>query len=322
MASVPEHESRVPLICALNDVNYGEFMNYPFYNGWTKDALDSDANFGFIPPREIIGFFQSWLYFGCLAEVLRIRVGLQFRTTDFCQRVGNEYVITEATLLDLIEEWNERRNQVSPSNIQKILSVLGEIKFYANVRFKQLEQYAGNICIPPFDIDTPSVVRLILNSISGLGFTLQGAVERIHGLSTSEYEWPGSRSPEFRRHRLTVAGWCEWELAEVIGSRTVRASTGFIGASRYIAAIRSPRRNQNHGECNVGGCHVKSVDESQYQTKHVDCVQPCAHIPVPSQLSPIVKRGNTPLIIFREGKLEVIEHSARNEVAYVAISHV
>lgn len=82
-----------------------------------------------------------------------------------------------------------------------IISTLNQVKYYVNRRFLAFLMYVDSVKNLT-DVEHFRFVHLILGSVNGLGFTLEGAVERIYGQSISNDEWLGSGSTGFRKTRL------------------------------------------------------------------------------------------------------------------------
>lgn len=162
----------------------------------------ADQNFGCRSPRELVTFFQAWLYFGSPTEALRYGAGVHFEISDFIRVCGNQKFVTEIDLPGLIENWRDRRGQIDIQRRSHTISMLKHVKEYVNLWFAQFQRYAENVW-PLEKCPWP----LILESVSALGFTPEGAVERIYGTSIPGNEWPGSRSHTFLRARWSNSGW-------------------------------------------------------------------------------------------------------------------
>lgn len=84
----------------------GDFHNYPIRREWTREHLYLDDTFGQRSPAKIEDFFQTWLYFGMLREILQTG-GLPFRDEDFIEK-GESPVVTTKRLPELFVQWKQK----------------------------------------------------------------------------------------------------------------------------------------------------------------------------------------------------------------------
>lgn len=129
---------------------------------------------------------------------------------------------------------------------------------------------------------------------------------------------------ELGKALLTRAGWC---LGEIHMLNIDLASVLF-----YISSFNRHVLKKNHSACSDVLCVANQIDETVYQTKHVD--EACNCEPLSAEGS-----GNYPVTaILKEGGIPVISLAARSQIAsttetiaverahdskpYVAISHV
>ena len=60
----------------------GGFLAYPNDKLWSQEELLGERSFGGRSPTSVQAFFQTWLYFGCVIEVLKI-TGVESTKDDF-----------------------------------------------------------------------------------------------------------------------------------------------------------------------------------------------------------------------------------------------
>jgi len=94
----------------------GDFLTYPERKGWTREHLLGKENFGGRSSAEVEAFFQTWLYFGCLLEILKV-AGVQTKAQDFIDDGDELPVVTTKKLPHMLRKWKRRwpKLEVSPS---------------------------------------------------------------------------------------------------------------------------------------------------------------------------------------------------------------
>ena len=79
-----DHYIKIPYKCTIKYIP-ADFLTFPERHGWKGNHRPEDDAFGGREPSEVEAFFQTWLYFRMLLEVLHF-AGVEADTHDFVSR--------------------------------------------------------------------------------------------------------------------------------------------------------------------------------------------------------------------------------------------
>lgn len=330
--SHPEGTSsiEVPYLC-LEEWDGGEFTSYPERKGFNKDLFVA-FEYGDNPHREIEAFFQSWLYFGFLIEAFKA-VEQTVYIEDFIRtsQDGTKYVTT-AKLPGLIKRWRDEElgalkiesmlGKIPPleTRIQKFKAICLEVRTYANLLgsedFRHNEYALGVLDVIDFWPLSPATAM----SIFALGECLTGAAKEIFGQPIWEDSFRMRWGPSaLLRERLLRKGWCPRDVSNMwfeLG----------IECHYYFSFLTHPSRYGDHSGCTKSTCHWDSIDEAQYQTRHVEPNCNCRHTSCPREVVSILENGGIPVVALMSsetnGGAELRVTRADKVKNFVAISHV
>jgi hypothetical protein len=309
----------VPYKCTETYV-IGDFMDYPYSKGWTRQQLLGHDNFGNRNPEEVEAFFQTWLYFGCMLEVFHA-AGVRTTTEDFVEPATR--AVTTKRLPELLLEWEKRwpKPPVSPkcscshwinpaeNNCHHIhcwkrythgyqthaycksIMILEEVVGF-------LDRYSRQAEVPNLETSAPFNIKPkcwpvgpeITVSICALVHTLSRAAFHI-------YDAPINGRP--LRHKLSSsilfngrllrARWCP--------ARVRITMDGLEIDGRYYIAARPEIETADHSFCTESGCIAKGLDEEKYTFRHVSGCSDCGSEGPPiADIINVIGRGGTPIV--------------------------
>ncbi|KAF3931325.1 hypothetical protein ABW19_dt0206135 [Dactylella cylindrospora] len=265
------------------------FFDYPQRKGWTEDDLMGLNNFGNRSDKEVINFFQTWLFFGMGIEVLGA-AGIKAETKDFVRPGETGYIVNTEALPAMLVQWkklwplpegiskdctckswidpnqNKCREKVCWKNFPHARdspawfitsAILDRVCFF-------MDRYCTSTSRQREGLDNPEhvwpVTEEVIASILALGGTLRNSAISIFDIPRMGNEW-GKASSTLVRGILSEK-WCKADAALIM------EDLQFDG-QYYIAAGSSPDEAylKFHSPCVEGQCRSK-VDETQYYTRH------------------------------------------------------
>ncbi|KAG2068779.1 hypothetical protein BDR04DRAFT_1102676 [Suillus decipiens] len=342
----------VPYICT-ESYDGGDFFTYPERKGWAKNIESND--FSRRSPSETNAFFQTWLFFGCLTEVLKAG-GVKVDTNEFIDIKSN--TVTTKKLQQLISQWkllwptsndvskqcqcrsyqiyvpdkrcrSERcwqsvvRDRNSAALRTTLLILRTVFRFIDLSGTKETDLAIGE------DHPTAPVIPLdpeIVLSISALGSALHQASRLVYESPPGRLSWKGTA---IMKERLQRANWCPSRIAGTMDRLGIEG--------RYYCAANPVKEAGDHSKCSTRRCVAQTIDEDHYPTRHVPgCSCKSAGVPQ-EELLDIIRQGDeghTPVVTWLEGNggmegravvsdaSDVNVSSNSNVCRYVAISHV
>jgi hypothetical protein len=264
-------------------------------------------------PEHLEGFFQAWLYFSFLKEIL----GSNVNTQDFIRHDptdGNDYLST-CHLNDYIRKWHEQYNAATGPTKEGMrndtISVTQGVTYLLN--------RMANAVDPDF-----SPVRLISHE-----FEL--AVRIL--IQTLEFELLPDDLPRQRVIDESGTHICPLLTQRLLGSRWCPNQINMLACtmdvpSLYYASLLGPDASgKNHSACTDDLCKANQIDQSRYKTAHVyeDCQ--CEFVGASShELANIVQDEQIPVIDMASNgdreKRNIRIRTLRDGMEYVALSHV
>ena len=306
----------VPYICEKYDG--GDFLTYPVRAGkphMLHSPYDLDGSLAFrererqhpTPTRELDSFFQAWLFFGLIHEIL----GDLCTADDFVRTTtdGDSKVITTSQLPTILDKWiQEVQKGDSKSSYEHVaeclhlmhdvLRVVGST-FDPNLLFSlisvgELLEYASN---KAFLIENLSRN----NRCPGIWRTL-----------LKEPTWPSSMQEQ---------GWCPSQVAMLL------PSTCPVQLVYFLTRLSLPDAPERHLACHQHKCTAHQINPEKYKTRHFtancDCESWATDV---CTIDSILKDGRLPLLrisprpLLADLTVEII--ASRPSSRYVALSHV
>lgn len=299
------------------------FSDYPHRKQFDKEMMFKWGDFGLRPKEEVEGFFQNWLFFGLVCDVLRIALGHEIDINAFVRTDSNErrYVTTE-TLPQLLQRWESVEQQrVEPATSREhrwssINSMLDETRRWIN-RFGDTNMREQN----GFELEFWPMSPVSSLSILSLCATLHNAAFTAFNRPLKEFQFLAQHSRMLTEQMLEAA-WCKSDVAMLL------RKTDILGQYYFSTYTPSHRIGQaGHSECLETECLWDNVDGATYRPAHVsdECRCPNAG-PSSQQLTSILSEAAVPII--KAGfhsdtnKFVLAVSPANDNMRYVAISHV
>ena len=294
----------------------GNFSSYPESKGWITELLI----WGYLsgrPRGDAESFLQSWLFFGVLCEVFGI-MGIELDQGDFVRSdAQGKLWITTRALRDYITLWACRTPRVPPreylgyeSRIRACLATLA-LFFKRHVSFIGRMNFAGLV--------RPEI---------GLSFGILGSALDAATFQLVVEPWP------------TASGWIAnaWPPTESLRShfrangRCIRAAARLEDACKldtlyFLSLLRQPITGVDHSGCDSEQCNAESIDEDNYEPRHIADLCTCNHISIDNDVvCSILKEGGIPVLLLNspsstDGSPLIISQAGA-DTEYIAISHV
>jgi len=293
----------------------GSFTDFPDRCGFDKSQFWYAGDWSIVPKEEQDSFFQAWLFFGVLSDV----VGADL--DDFIDK--EQQVITTERLPLWARRWKK----------EKFPGWSTSRRLQERRRVRAVLQEARNIVILLDGVDDngkplTDVSEEVALSIILLGNTLEEMQDSyspntLLGLpSDKEIDesfvgWPASR---YERRQMLAKGLCEKEIDRL---RTYMNTPGML----YCAALPKIGRQADHSQCSKASCVADNVNEATYVTAHIDNCEGCGGDgPDTLELSTALDNGSFPVIGLTKSKstqsIEVSVKPFTSNLSFTALSHV
>ena len=322
-SAIGRERTTVPYVCQ-EKYDGGPFMTYPTRTDSVPDLYltglfpghfpwSHQTQLASLPKRELESFYQTWLFFGLLHEILgSVCVAEDFIYTceDQC---GYTTAISTSRLKPALEEWVARvqadteHPPVTYAHVAQCLCMLN-----------------AALAVRTLGSSLNPAIKL---SLASLGQTLTYAANKAFSI---EYPVQNNKCPltwcmliddDYWKARFLAHGWCVTEVKPIL------EDTISLQTRHFLACIDKRDAEQDHQRCDMQQCMAYQNDLGAYQTRHVrkgcNCEKLCID---PEILSNILKTKALPLIRIRHGQtlgeLSVDIVASRPESRYVALSHV
>lgn len=318
--------TEVPYLCNEPYDTSIPFLEYPQRKGrsWMTPSVSEATSMNHqklfpTPTRDLESFFQTWLFFGLLAELL---AGL----------FNHESFVSDP----VSESERDFKSVISTKQLQSLTEKrFASVKSLDKPRQKEIYVHAVQ-CIdltlrtlPTADSDFNAAVR---NSIASLAEFLGSAIDKAH-LGT----FPGSvrcRTPYTRyfytkdmKAAMVAANWCPNDITRMTDKST---STQLL---YFFSKMKKPAGIASHRGCNAERCLAHSISLSQHRTRHCEActdVNACEDITIDHRpVVDILYAGALPLLRINsvEGEpskvtVDLSSSGTDETVPYMAISHV
>ncbi|KFY15368.1 hypothetical protein V491_05708 [Pseudogymnoascus sp. VKM F-3775] len=303
------------------------FAGYPARRVFDIDGL-LKGDFKEASSDQVASFFQTWLYFGMMHEIL----GAVVKTADFVRtdEYGNKWLTTnklpgvlhkvrllvdrEKTLPEYSHEYVERRNNC----IAKCLRLALDI--WEGFSALKERHSVPNPMSPEISI-----------AIQILGITLQAGATEICGGAPGEDSYrdvPWEHVRHFRlthnafiEERMVSQGWCPAMIEHV------RSQFHVVGLY-YASLLGPPRRTLDHGNCSMDLKCCRAIKGFQVgEVTHVVDGCQCELVCVDKfKLADIIRENKIPVLRFSKQKgkpsFEAVSSTSEPGLEYTAMSHV
>ncbi|CAF9923195.1 MAG: hypothetical protein HETSPECPRED_005269 [Heterodermia speciosa] len=326
---IGQEKSIFPPISYLSQEQYdgGPFLDYPCRLGlpsfedtgqYRLTATLSLANaqiFAAAPPAELEPFFQNWLFFGLLSEVLGDLYSHEDFVTTILDDEKEKTIVTTVKLLSRLEEWESKIAQDKDS----LMDVYRHV-----ARCLVLTQACLCDANPAFD----DHLKFHLASVAEIvGFATAKACNVAWTdnprKSLIPIDWGRSISEDFRKSVLLErSNCCPSQMRIVIQDFRSPQSLGFLASCFHEDVAQT-----YHASCDEFRCQAGDSVTSGQVTRHVSDSCECEFLHADEEkLVDCLEKGCLPLLRVREGSspdemsIEVVPSTS--STSYVALSHV
>ena len=313
----------VPYLCQ-EKYDGGPFTTYPTRTGGVPDLYltglfpgqfprSHQTQLASLPKRDLESFYQTWLFFGLLHEILgSVCVAEDFIYTceDQC---GYTTAVSTSKLKPALEEWiahvqaDTETPPVTYAHVAQCLCMLHAALYVGTL---------GSSLDPTIKLSLASLGQTLAYA-ANKAFSKTYSLQNVKCPST----WCMLIDDDYWRARFLAHGWCVTEI------RLILDDTLSLQTRHFLACIDKRDAERNHQYCDTQQCMVYQNDLGAYQTKHVHKGCDCQILVIdPNILSNILRNQALPLIRIRRGQtlgeLSIDIVASRPESRYVALSHV
>ncbi|KAF3165733.1 hypothetical protein EYR41_000453 [Orbilia oligospora] len=300
------------------------WADYPQSRGWTSEQLRGDDNFGGRSTAEVQSFFQVWLYFGTVIEVLAI-VGVHTKYSDFLDPTGK--FVSTRKLPGFILKWKEKvgyespESAISPKKLSDFTAKICRILKTVNNLIQIYNESRNGTSQKPSVVPVTELTWISMNS---LYHALTLAMCEFHETpGHSGHFWASSN---LLKSHILMKGWCPSDVEAMMEDLS-------IDGHYYIASLdtRIGEGNISHDICTPKVCKARTVNPSTYRQVHnPPCTGDCnGSIATDVQsVMEIVEKGQVPVHrwdpVARVLKVKGADMLRRGkaEPSYIVLSHV
>ena len=320
------------------------FLSYPYRKGWKKKDILSPKESG-RSEKEIAAFFQNWLFFSFLADVLRKPID---RMDFVVLNSSDELVLTTQPLKKLLQDWCKRDCVLSQpaqerhgKRVDEIMSRICDVMSEWTLQFNSpLNDWATTYIVAIAE----QIDLLVHKTYSkGLGGTIRNwevCWKFENGQGLPDPPWSGTGRPwaaaRGNAHRvLTMAmkskGWCPSDIQRLqetvplygilFASMMTPPGLEKLDPAGHCDQAFDVLGNMHH-QCSKKKCVAHQCDDTTYKTKHIveDCQ--CQHYSVDTdKVTQLLAQGQLPVLEF-DPKTGIKVSPARRGLEYTAVSHV
>lgn len=298
-----------PVPCEITD-----FDLYPASCGFSLDEL-LIGNFSQKAEHDTAVFLQDWLYFGVLLVTLGTSKGMYIERHPSTQYGRVTTASLEKHLQDRMTFLGSllgKRDDHVWTTIRTAERCLERLSYFCVMTGSGVTDQMQWPLSPEIDLSLRVLgQRLTSALIGGLGsFVMQNSI--LWNLQFS--------NPVLPINRMIDNNWCPSEI-----SRTLEQ---FSPASMYYVSLLDRSTTvRDHSQCTSRKCFAFLVNESTYQTKHVDEDCECSFLgPDISKLVQTIQSGSFPVLCInidkRSDTVQVIVEEYEQGKEYIALSHV
>ncbi|KAF4631256.1 hypothetical protein G7Y89_g6870 [Cudoniella acicularis] len=327
----PAHPSvPIPKTPYLSTERYdgGPWITYPARKGKLKDTL-KDGAFDLLeysrservhptPLKEQESFFQTWLYFGLIAEF----IGANNTDESTVDSSSNEVL---NRLYSLVLDKDEKSIRLDMEILDKFLA-LGRASLPGDLEARKVYYNHLSLCLSYAQAVARNLPRefnhTVRCSISALGelftTTVSFAFERL-GLPGVAREWKTEFIDDEVRDLMVAHGWCPSDVARAEAKYSQIQS---LHLARLLDKSLPPR---DHSRCTASACNLYQIKNDTYKEEHQRKGCDCEQLTVPEEelTAFLFQKGKFPLILLK-GDLDDLTYEIveSGDEPYTAISHV
>ena len=315
----------VPYLCQ-DKYDEGPFLDYPRRLGLPNFEVDRTLRLSHrlsrasreilaaVPPVEAEPFFQNWLFFGLLHEIL----GALYRHDDFVTTLLDgeieKPIITTERLLSRLEAWEAQLTQDTGS----LTAVYEHIVKCLNLTYACLDAQYPTLN-NNFKFHLASVAEV-------LGYAASKACNVAWtddpGRSLLPIGWGRTISVEFRKSVLLERGNCCPSRMQMPMHDFESPQALSFFASCFHDGVQSP-----HSSCDEDTCRAGASMTPGQITRHVTESCKCKYLSVDEDLlADCIRRGSLPLLRIKDEtdfeKMSIEVVPSAESTFYVALSHV
>ena len=321
--------ANVPCICDPHQYDGGQFETFPTRQGFRLVEHDSFVKFilheggSRLDAESLARIAQLWLFFGLLAEVLKVS-GITVDFSDFIRHEGENSYISTNRLPEYLHQWTEHERFLSMNERKAHYRRQQDLIIIA-MNFR-LHQISGNWwqedlqasqfekVIERYKVAIPLSIEMSFVVLEG---TLDRTSRRARGLDFNKSENELLSPPLLEN--IKAGGWCPSEVSLIL--------QGFDDTTAFFSSqIDRGRTRANHVECSTNKCIAYNVPTGNYITKHAMDCHGCGSVEVRAEaLSSLLRTGQTPRArLHLSDTDEDLQPSVELEDTgpYIAISHV
>ncbi|CZR51503.1 uncharacterized protein PAC_01380 [Phialocephala subalpina] len=307
----------------------GPWLSYPARKGkaekfkdGTFDLMDYSRSerINPTPIKEQESFFQTWLYFGIIAEFMGVNSEDSINDPTSAEVIRSIY----SEILD--PDGDQTYVKLDVACLEKLL-VMGRIRLSSDpvVRRQHYEHVIRCLAyMHPIIISVPDEFDYSIKwSIAALGelfmVSVRAALQALHAPSDFARSWGNKFLNKDAKRSMMEHGWCRSDIA--------RAEAKYQGIqSLYIARMLDkslPPRN--HSQCTNSACKSYQINMGHYVSEHQHLLCSCETLVVEEEalLPALLDGDHYPLLRFEGGvgdlTCEIVKSGTK---PYIAISHV
>ena len=323
-ASAIGREKTLVLYVCQERYDGGPFMTYPTRVGSVPDLhlvglypgqfpYAHQMQLASLPKQELESFFQTWLFFGLVYEIL----GSLYEPEDLIYTCEDQCVYTKAAstlrLNDALEEWVAR---VQAGTIHPSVTYAHVARCLCMTHAALSIQAIHSILDPKIRLSLTSLAQTLAYA-ANKAFDIDNQVQAEKCPTT----WCLLIDDDYWRGRFVAHGWCVTEIKLILDT------TLSLQTRHFLACLDKTDAERNHSRCETRECVAYQNDLGAYQTKHVGKECDCEELSIdPEALYRILKTKALPLIRVRQGQtlgeLSIDLVASRPTSHYVALSHV
>ena len=264
-------------------------------------------------PEHLEGFFQAWLYFSFLYEVL----GSSVNTQDFVRHDptdGNDYLST-CHLDDYIRKWHEQyyaaTGPIKEGMRNDTISAIQGVTYVLNRMLNAVESDSSPVRLISHEFEL--AVRILIQTLEFK--LLPDDLPRQRVIDDS-----GTRICPLLTQRLLDNRWCPNQI-------NMLACTMDVPSLYYASLLGPDTSDKDHSACTDDLCKANQIDQSLYNTAHVleDCQ--CEFVGASSrELADTIQDEQIPVIDMAiNGNIaerNIRIRTLQEGMKYVALSHV
>jgi hypothetical protein len=264
-------------------------------------------------PEHLEGFFQAWLYFSFLYEIL----GSSVNTQDFVRHDptdGNDYLST-CHLDDYIRKWHEQYYAATQPTKQgmrnDIISATQGVTYVLNRMLNAVESDSSPVRLISHEFELAA--RVLIQTLEFK--LLPDDLPRQRVVDDS-----GTHICPLLTQRLLDNRWCPNQI-------NMLACTMDVPSLYYASLLGPDTSDKDHFACTDDLCKANQIDQSLYNTAHVleDCQ--CEFVGASSrELADIIQDEQIPVIDMASNgaiaERNIRIRTLQEGMKYVALSHV